>query len=99
MKKFVILAGSVDGTNFNLASRMVYRTLDEAIKVRNQIIEDDVKDLKTLWAEETGCVIEVGSLSTDEKKADKYAKFIDVFYCGDIVNETIYKIAEVEDVE
>ena len=96
MKKFIILAGSVNGTNFNLASGMAYKTLDEAIKVRDQIIEADVKDLKTIWTEEDGCVIKVGSLSTDEKKTDKYDKFIDVFDGGDMVEGKIYKIAEVE---
>lgn len=96
MKKFIILAGSADGTDFNLASGTAYGTLDEAIKARDQIIEADVKDLKALWTDEDGYVIEVGSLSTNEKKIDKYDKFIDVLHYGDIVNETIYKIAEVE---
>lgn len=108
-KGYVIMSGSVDAAacedggfincaSFNLASRTVHKTLDEAIEIREQIIKTDLEDLKTLWPEEDGYTIEVGSLSVDvEKKADKYDKFIDVLHnSGDVVNETIYKIAEVE---
>lgn len=106
MKKgYVILSGSVDGAtceddgflncaNFNLASGIVHKTKEEAIEIRDQIIETDLEDFKTLWTEEDGYTIEVGSLSTQEEQlADKY---VDVFYKGNIVNETVYKIQGVE---
>lgn len=106
-KCYVIMSGSVDGAaceddgfiscaSFGLASRKVHKTLDEAIEVREQIIATDLEDLKTLWPEEDGYTIEVGSLSVDGKDADKYAKYIDVYRSGDVINETTYKIAEVE---
>lgn len=109
MKKFIILSGSVDGAtceddgflncaNFGLAGTHAYATLEEAIAVRERIIETDVEDFKTLWTEEDGYTIKVGSLSlsVDDKVVDKYDKYIDVFHDGDVVNETLYKIAEVE---
>jgi hypothetical protein len=104
MKKgYVILSGSVDGptceddgflncSNFGLASGIVHKTKEEAIEIREQVIETDLEDFKTLWTEEDGYTIEVGSMG-DDSLADKY---IDVYYNGDVINETTYKIQEVE---
>lgn len=104
MKKgYVILSGSVDGAtceddgfvecaNFNLASGIVHKTEEEALEIREQIIETDLEDFKSLWTEEDGYSLEVGSMGND-KLSDKYA---DVYYCGNIVNETVYKIQGVE---
>ena len=104
MKKgYVILSGSVDGAtceddgfvncaNFALASGIVHKTKEEAIEIREQIIEQDLEDSKSNWDEEDGYSLEVGSMGEDQL-ADKY---IDVYYKGDVVNETIYKIQEIE---
>ena len=105
MKKgYVILSGSVDGAtceddgfvncaNFALASGIVHKTKEEAIEIRDQIIEQDLEDSKSNWDEEDGYSIEVGSMNVNEPIADKY---IDVYYKGDVTNETIYKIQEIE---
>jgi len=105
MKKgYVILSGSVDGATceddgfvncsaFNLASGIVHKTKEEAIEIRDQIIETDLEDFKSLWLEEDGYTMDVGSMNEHEPIADKY---IDVYYNGDVTNETIYKIVEVE---
>lgn len=105
MKKgYVILSGSVDGAtcdddgfincaNFALASGVVHKTKEEAIEIRNQIIETDLEDFKSLWSEEDGYSLEVGDMNVHEELADRY---IDVYYNGDVTNETIYKIQEVE---
>jgi hypothetical protein len=102
-KGYVILSGSVDGptaeddgflncSNFGLASGIVHKTKEEAIEIREQVIETDLEDFKTLWTEEDGYELEVGSMG-DDPLADKY---IDVYYNGDVINETTYKIQEVE---
>jgi len=104
MKGYVILSGSVDGAtceddgfincaNFGMVGSLALKTKKEAIEVRDQTIETDVEDFKTLWTEEDGYSIEVGSMNEDEELADKY---VDVYYNGSVVNETIYKIAPVE---
>lgn len=104
MKKgYVILSGSVDGptaeddgflncANFGLASGIVHATKEEAIEIREQVIETDLEDFKTLWTEEDGYEIEVGSMGKDPM-SDRY---IDVYYNGDVVNESTYKIQEIE---
>lgn len=105
MKKgYVILSGSVDGAtceddgfincaNFALASGIVHATKEEAIEIRDQIIEQDLEDFKSTWDEEDGYSFEVGSMNEQEPSADRY---IDVYYEGEVINETIYKIQEVE---
>lgn len=104
MKGYVILSGSVDGAtceddgfvncaNFGMVGSLALKTKKEAIEVRDQTIETDVEDFKTLWTEEDGYSIEVGTMNEHEPIADKY---VDVYYKGDVVNETIYKIVPVE---
>ena len=105
MKKgYVILSGSVDGAtcaddgfincaNFALASGIVHKAKEEAIEIRDQIIEQDLEDFKSTWDEEYGYSFDVGSMNEQEPSADRY---IDVYYEGDVINETIYKIQEVE---
>ena len=103
MKKYIILSGSVDGAtceddgfvncaSFDLADSRAYGTSEEAIAAREQIIETDLEEFKTLWTEEDGYELEVGSMGKDPM-SDKY---LDVRNCGEVVNETTYKIAEVE---
>lgn len=105
MKKYIIMSGSVDETtaqddgainacNFGLVGSRACDTLKEAIEVRDQTIETDLEDFKGLWAEEDGYSYDVGRLGLqDDKASDAY---IDVYYNGSVVNETIYKIAEIE---
>lgn len=105
MKKgYVILSGSVDGAtceddgfincaNFALASGIVHKTKEEAIEIRDQIIEQDLEDFKSTWDEEDGYSLDVGSMNEQEPSADRY---IDVYYEGEVINETVYKIQEVE---
>ena len=49
-------------------------------KLLNQMLED-------------GYSLDVGSMNEQEPSADRY---IDVYYEGDVINETVYKIQEVE---
>ena len=104
MKGYVILSGSVDGAtceddgfvncaNFGMVGSLALKTKKEAIEVRDQTIETDVEDFKSIWDEEDGYSIEVGSMNVQNEFADKY---VDVYYNGDIINETIYKIVPVE---
>ena len=102
-KGYVILSGGVDGptaeddgflncANFGLASGIVHKTKEEAIEIREQIIEQDLADFESLWTEEDGYTIEVGSMG-DAPMSDRY---IDIYYNGDVINESTYKIMEVE---
>lgn len=104
MKKFIVLSGSVDGSacenegfvncaNFGLVGTRAYGTLAEAAMFRDETIDADLGDFKSLWPEEDGYTMEVGSMKADDKFADKY---LDVYYEGDVINETIYKIVEIE---
>lgn len=105
MKKgYIILSGSVDGAtceddgfincaNFALASGIVHKTKEEAIEIRDQIIKQDLEDFKSIWDKEDRYSLDVGSMNEQEPIADRY---IDVCYKGEVINETVYKIQEVE---
>ena len=103
MKKYIILCGSVDGptceddgfincANFDLVGSRACDSLEEAIEVRDQTIEQDKADFVETWPEEDGYILEDGSMGNDPR-ADKY---IDIYSNGDIINETVYKIREIE---
>jgi len=101
MKKFIILSGSVDGptceddgflncANFDLVGTRACDSLEEAIEVMDQTIEQDKADFAEVWPEEDGYTLEDGSLNSDK------LKYIDVYFNGEVINETIYKIREIE---
>jgi hypothetical protein len=106
MKKFIILSGSVDGAtceddgflncaNFGLVGTRACDTLEEAIEVRDQTIEQDLADAHETWdadEEDSGISFDVGNFG-DGPESDKY---LDVYYRGNVINETTYKIVEVE---
>ena len=103
MKKYIILSGSVDGptceddgfincANFDLVGSRACDSLQEAIEVRDQTIETDLADFQGLWVEEDGYSYDTDKMG-DDPMSDVY---IDVYYNGDIINETIYKIREIE---
>lgn len=103
MKKFIIMSMTMDATtcdddrifsacNFDLIGTRACDTLQEAIEVRDQTIETDLEDFQGLWVEEDGYSYDTGKMG-DRPEADVY---IDVYYNGEVVNETIYKIREVE---
>ena len=103
MKKYIILSGSVDGptaeddgflncANFDLVGSRACDSLQEAIEVRDQTIETDLADFQGLWVEEDGYSYDTGKMG-DNPMSDIY---IDVYYNGDVINETIYKIREIE---
>ena len=101
---YVILSGSVNRSsceddtflncgNFNLASFVVHKTFEEAIQVREQIIESDLEDFKSIWPEAEGFLFEVGTMGS-------YNRYIDVYSDGDVIKEVIheavYKIVEID---
>ena len=99
MKGYVILSGTVDGAtceddgflncfNFDVVGTRILKTKEEAEEIRDQTIETDLEDFQGLWIEEDGYSYDVGDLGND--------KYIDVYYNGEVINETIYKIREVE---
>lgn len=103
MKKYIILSGTVDGptaeddgflncANFNLVGSRACDTLEEAIEVRDQTIETDLADFQGLWVEEDGYSYDTGKMG-DDPMSDIYT---DVYYNGEVINETIYKIREIE---
>lgn len=103
MKKYIILSGTVDGptceddgflncANFDLVGTRACDTLQEAIEVRDQTIETDLADFQGLWVEEDGYSYDTGKMG-DDPMSDTY---IDVYYNGEVINETIYKIREIE---
>ena len=103
MKKYVILSGTVDiptadddgvlnAFNFDLVGSRACDTMEEAIEVRDQTIETDLADFQGLWLEEDGYSYDTGKVG-DEPMSDVY---IDVYYNGEVINETIYKIREIE---
>ena len=103
MKKYIILSGSVDGptceddgfincANFDLVGSRACDSLQEAIEVRDQTIETDLEDFQSLWVEEDGYSYDTGKMG-DDPMSDVY---IDVYCDGEVINETIYKIREIE---
>ena len=103
MKRFIIMSMTVDGAtcdddgftncaNFDLVGTRACETLEEAIEVRDQTIETDLADFQGLWVEEEGYSYDTGKLG-DDPMSDVY---IDVYYNGEVINETIYKIREIE---
>ena len=101
MKKYIILSGSVDGptceddgflncANFDLVGSRACDSLEEAIEVMDQTIEQDKADFAEVWPEEDGYKLDVGSMNSDK------LKYIDVYSNGEVINETIYKIKEIE---
>lgn len=111
MKKFIILSGTIDiptadddgalnAFNFELVGSRACDTLEEAIVVRDQTIETDLADFQGLWVEEDGYSYDVGWMSgdwiTNDKDVRNVDRYIDVYYNGEVINETIYKIREVE---
>lgn len=103
MKKYVILSGTVDiptadddgvlnAFNFEVVGTRLCDTLEEAIAVRDETIETDLADFQGLWIEEDGYSYDTGKMG-DAPSDDTY---IDAYYEGDVVNETVYKIREVE---
>ena len=101
MKKYIILSGSVDGpaceddgflncANFDLVGTRACDSLEEAIEVMNQTIEQDKADFAEVWPEEDGYTLDVGAMDSDK------LKYIDVYSNGEVINETIYKIREIE---
>lgn len=100
MKIYVLLSGTVDGAscenegfincaNFDVIGDRVFSSFEEAKEIRDQTIETDVEDFHGLWVEEDGYSYDTGELENGDI-------YIDVYYNGDIINETIYKIREVE---
>lgn len=103
MKKYIILSMTVDGAtceddgftncaNFDLVGTRACETLEEAIEVRSQTIETDLADFGGLWTEEDGYSYDSGLLG-DGPSSDAY---VDVYYNGEVINETIYKIRRIE---
>ena len=103
MKKFIIMSMTVDGAtcdddgftncaSFDLVGTRACETLEEAVEVRNQTIETDLADFQSLWVKEDGYSYEAGMMG-DDPASDVY---VDVYYKGEVINETIYKIREVE---
>ena len=99
MKKFIIMSMSMDDTtcnddgifsacNFDIVGTRACDSLEEAIAVRDETIETDLADFQELWSEEDGYSFDVGNLGND--------KYLDVYYNGEVVNETIYRIRGVE---
>lgn len=106
MKKYVILSGTVDvptadddgvlnAFNFEVIGTRLCDTLEEAIAVRDETIETDLADFQGLWIEEDGYSYDCGDMPADIRALTP-DKFIDVYYDGDVINETVYKIREVE---
>ena len=105
MKGYVITFYSVDGAtcendgfincaNGGLCRPTICKTIEEAKELRKQIVEQDLADFEDSWNEENGYTKEVGDMNDyDGHIADTY---LDVYYDGDVVNETIYRIEEVK---
>lgn len=106
MKKYIILSGTIDiptadddgalnAFNFELVGSRACDTLQEAIEVRDQTIETDLEDFQGLWVEEDGYSYDCGDMPEDYRALTP-DKFIDVYYNSEVINETVYKIREVE---
>ena len=101
MKKYVVLSGSVDGptcegdgflncANFDLVGSRACDSLEEAIEVMNQTIEQDKAAFAEFWPEEDGYTLDVSAMNSDN------LRYIDVYFKAEVINETTYKIREVE---
>ena len=99
MKLYVLMSQTIDvptcdddgvlnGVNADVIGTRAFASLEEAKEIRDQTIETDLADFQSLWVEEDGYSYDTGEVDGDV--------YIDVYYNGDIVNETIYKIREVE---
>ncbi len=100
MHGYVILSMSMDDTtcgddgifnacNFGLVGSVVHKTKKEAEEIREQTMDTDLEDFKELWTEEDGYTIEKEDGCCGERE-------LNVYYEGDIINSTRYKIAEVD---
>lgn len=101
MKKFIIMSMTVDGAtceddgfvncaNFDLVGTRACDTVEEAIEVMKQTMETDLEDFKEIWPEEEGYSYETSQLGSE------VVNYIDVYYNGEVINETIYKIRGIE---
>ena len=99
MKLYVLLSMSVYGqtcedddfincANTDVIGTRAFATLEEAKEIRDQTIETDLTDFQGLWVEEDGYSYDTGEIDGDV--------YIYVYYNGDTINETIYKIRELE---
>lgn len=99
MKKFIIMSMTMDATTcdddgifnactFDLVGSRACDTLEEAIAVRDETIETDLEDFQGIWVEEDGYSYDVRDLGTN--------RYINVYYNGEVINKTIYKIKEIE---
>lgn len=107
MKKFIILFGSVDGAsceddgflecaNFGMASYHVCDTLEEAIALRDSVIENDLGEARESWdadEEDSRITFEVSNFGFG--KTPESDKYLDVLHYGEVINETTYKIVEI----
>jgi len=100
MKKFIIMSMSIDEVTadddgvfnscaFGLVGSRALDTKAEAEEIRDQTIEQDKEDLEYNFTEEDGYTLEVEDGSYDDKE-------LNVYYNGDLVNSTRYRIEEVE---
>ena len=80
--------GAINGVNADVIGTRAFASLEEAKEIRDQTIETDVADFQGLWVEEDGYSYDTGEVDGDV--------YVDVYYNGDIINETFYKIREVE---
>ena len=101
MKKYIVLSGSVDGptcdgdgflncANFDLVGSRECDSLEEAIEVMDQVIEQDKAAFAEFWPEEDGYTLDVGAMNSDN------LRYIDVYFKAEVSNEIIYKISGVE---
>ena len=80
--------GAINVVAANVIGTRAFKSLEEAKEIRDQTIETDLADFQGLWVEEDGYSYDTGEVDGDV--------YIDVYYNGDIVNETFYKIRELE---
>ena len=88
---------SLDGVNGGLYSHQLCTSIEEAVEVRKALVDIEIKEAKENNAEYVDAdayEYEVGELNGGIKKIPDI--YIDTYYDGDIVNEMIIMIEEVE---
>ena len=106
MKGYIIICMALDSAScdddgvfnsggFGLVGSVVHKTKDEAKEILEQTMDTDMEDLKSTFLEceeDEGCADYV--FAKEDGRSNE--RELNVYYKGDLINSTRYRIEEVE---
>lgn len=101
MKRFILICMTLDGEasvneslynvgSFNAVCKKMFITKEDALNRLKEITAQDLDELREYYPEEDGYTIAIEPSQMEETE-------LNVYYHGDVVYQTRYKIAEVYD--